>query len=137
MITLQDYFGDKVHSVEYNLNALTLLYRVNNLLAAYITDTGNLVLINPVTGNQISGSTSGDGGFRLQTSTTGGSKSAHRQGMAVDIYDIGGQYLDKWLDKNPDALIKYDLYREEASQTINWCHLSTRKPLSARRTFKP
>jgi CRISPR/Cas system CMR-associated protein Cmr5 small subunit len=56
--------------------------------------------------------------------------------MAVDIYDKG-QHLDNWLDKNPDALIKYDLYREEASQTINWCHLSTRKPLSARRTFKP
>jgi CRISPR/Cas system CMR-associated protein Cmr5 small subunit len=56
--------------------------------------------------------------------------------MAVDIYDKG-QHLDNWLDKNPDALIKYDLYREAPESTINWCHLSTRKPLSARRTFKP
>ena len=137
MITLQDYFGDKAHPTEYNLNALTLLYRVNNLHAAYITDTGNLMLINPVTGNQISGSKSGDGGFRLPASTTGASKSAHKTGQAVDIYDHGDQRLDNWLDANPDALIKYDLYREEPSATINWCHLGTRKPLSGKRTFKP
>ena len=136
MITLQDYFGDKAHPNEYNLNALTLLYRVNNLHAAYITDTGNLILINPVTGNQISGSKSGDGGFRLPTSTTGASKSAHKTGQAVDIYDLG-EHLDNWLDANPDALIKYDLYREEPSATINWCHLGIRKPLSGKRTFKP
>ncbi len=136
MITLQDYFGDKAHPNEYNLNALTLLYRVNNLLAAYITGTGNLTLINPVTGTQISGSKGGDGGFRLPTSTTGSSKSAHKLGMAIDLYDHG-ERLDKWLDANPDALIKYDLYREEPSATINWCHLGTRKPLSGKRTFKP
>ena len=136
MITLQNYFGDKAHPNEYNLNALTLLYRVNNLHAAYITDTGNLILINPVTGNQISGSKSGDGGFRLPTSTTGASKSAHKTGQAVDIYDHG-EHLDNWLDQNPDALIKYDLYREAPASTINWCHLGTRKPLSGKRTFKP
>ena len=137
MITLQDYFNDKPHPTEYNLNALTLLYRVNNLIAAYLTDTGNLVLINPVTGNQISGSKSGDGGFRLPTSTTGSSKSAHRQAKAIDLYDIGGQHLDNWLDKNPDALIKYNLYREASASTPGWCHLGTRKPLSGKRTFKP
>jgi hypothetical protein len=136
MITLQDYFGDKSHPTECNLNALTLLYRVNNLIAAFVTDTGEISVNNPATGNQISGSKGGDGGFRLPTSLTGSSKSAHKLGMAVDIYDKG-QHLDNWLDKYPDALIKYDLYREDPSATINWCHLSTRKPLSARRTFKP
>ena len=134
MITLQDYFVDKPHPTEYNLNALTLLYRVNNLLAAYTTDTGLIIPNNAATGSQVSGS--GDGGFRLPTSTTGSSKSAHKVAQAVDIADHG-EHLDKWLDKYPDALIKYDLYREEPSATINWCHLSTRKPLSARRTFKP
>ena len=134
MITLQDYFVDKPHPTEYNLNALTLLYRVNNLLAAYTTDTGLIIPNNPATGSQVSGS--GDGGFRLPTSTTGSSKSAHKVAQAVDIADHG-EHLDKWLDKYPDALIKYDLYREDPSATINWCHLSTRKPLSARRTFKP
>jgi hypothetical protein len=113
-----------------------LLYRVNNLLAAFATDTGTILQNNPATGNQISGNKNGDGGFRLQTSTTGSSKSAHKQGMAVDIYDRG-EHLDKWLDAKPDALIKYDLYREEPSATINWCHLGTRKPLSGKRTFKP
>jgi len=67
---------------------------------------------------------------------TGSSKSAHKTAQAIDITDHG-EHLDKWLDKYPDALIKYDLYREDPSATINWCHLSTRKPLSARRTFKP
>ena len=136
MITLQDYFNDKPQSTDYNLNALTLLYRVNNLLAAFVTDTGTILQNNPATGNQISGNKNGDGGFRLQTSTTGSSKSAHKQGMAVDIYDHG-EHLDKWLDAKPDALIKYDLYREERASTPNWCHLGTRKPLSGRRTFKP
>ena len=136
MITLQDYFGDKPHPTEYNLNALTLLYRVNNLLAAYTTDTGKLPEINPITGSQVSGSKGGDGGFRLPTSTTGSSKSAHKQGMAIDLVDHD-QHLDKWLDAKPDALIKYDLYREESASTPNWCHLSSRKPLSGKRTFKP
>ena len=136
MITLQEYFSDKPHPNEYNLNALTLLYRVNNLIAAYTTDTGKLPQINPITGSQVSGSKGGDGGFRLPTSTTGSSKSAHKLGMAIDLVDHD-QHLDKWLDKNPDALIKYDLYREEPASTVNWCHLSTRKPLSGKRTFKP
>ena len=136
MITLQEYFSDKPHPNEYNLNALTLLYRVNNLLAAYTTDTGKLPEINPITGSQVSGSKGGDGGFRLPTSTTGSSKSAHKQGMAIDLVDHD-QHLDKWLDAKPDALIKYDLYREESASTPNWCHLSSRKPLSGKRTFKP
>ena len=136
MITLQDYFSDKPHPNEYNLNALTLLYRVNNLIAAYTTDTAKLPEINPITGSQVSGSKGGDGGFRLPTSTTGSSRSAHKLGMAIDLYDRG-EHLDKWLDAKPDALIKYDLYREEPASTINWCHLSTRKPLSGKRTFKP
>ena len=136
MITLQDYFSDKPHPNEYNLNALTLLYRVNNLIAAYTTDTGKLPEINPITGSQVSGSKGGDGGFRLPTSTTGSSKSAHKQGMAIDLVDHD-QHLDKWLDAKPDALIKYDLYREASASTPNWCHLSTRKPLSGKRTFSP
>ena len=135
MITLQDYFNDKPHPTEYNLNALTLLYRVNDLIAAFVTDTRTILQNNPATGNQISGNKNGDGGFRLQTSTTGSSKSAHKQAKAVDIYDHGE--LDKWLDENPDVLIKYDLYREASASTPNWCHLSTRKPLSGKRTFKP
>jgi hypothetical protein len=136
MITLQDYFGDKPHPNEYNLNALTLLYRVNNLLAGYTTDTGKFCEINPITGTLVSGSKGGDGGFRLPTSTTGSSKSAHKTAQAVDIYDKG-DHLDLWIDKNPDSLIKYDLYREQAASTKSWCHLGTRKPLSGKRTFAP
>lgn len=136
MITLQDYFSDKPHPNEYNLNALTLLYRVNNLLAAYTTDTKEILANNPNTGTQISGNKGGDGGFRLPTSLTGSSKSAHKTAQAVDIYDKG-DHLDLWIDKNPDALIKYDLYREQAASTKSWTHLSSRKPISGLRTFFP
>ena len=135
MITLQEYFSDKPHPNEYNLNALTLLYRVNNLIAAYTTDTKEILANNPKTGTQISGNKGGDGGFRLPASTTGSSKSAHKLGMAVDLYDHGD--LDKWIDENPDVLIKYDLYREASVSTPGWCHLSTRKPMSGKRTFVP
>jgi len=136
MITLQDYFGDKAHPKDYDLNALTLLYRVNNLLFAFVTDSCEVSINNPKTKNQVSGEKGGDGGFRLPTSTTGSSKSAHKTGQAVDIYDRGN-HLDLWLDKNPDALIKYDLYREASEATPGWCHLGTRKPPSGKRTFKP
>ena len=136
MITLQDYFSDKPHPTEYNLNALTLLYRVNNLLAAYTTDAKEILANNPKTGTQISGNKGGDGGFRLPTSLTGSSKSAHKTAQAVDIYDKD-DHLDLWIDKNPDALIKYDLYREQTASTKSWCHLGTRKPLSGKRTFSP
>ena len=134
MITLQDYFNDKPHPTEYNLNALTLLYRVNNLIAAFITDTGEVSVNNPATGNQISGSKNGDGGFRLPTSLTGSSKSAHKQGMAVDIYDPQNK-LDDYL--TDEILTKFDLYREAPESTLGWCHLGTRIPGSGHRTFKP
>lgn len=62
MITLQDYFNDKPYTAEYNLNALTLLYRVNDLIAAFVTDTRTILQNNPATGNQISGNKNGDGG---------------------------------------------------------------------------
>ena len=67
MITLQEYFNDKPQTTDYNLNALTLLYRVNNLLAAFATDTGTILQNNPATGNQISGIKMAMGGsdFRL------------------------------------------------------------------------
>ena len=134
MITLQDYFNDKPHPTEYNLNALTLLYRVNNLITAFITDTGEVSVNNPATGNQISGSKNGDGGFRLPTSLTGSSKSAHKQGMAVDIYDPQNK-LDDYL--TDEILTKFDLYREAPESTLGWCHLGTRIPGSGHRTFKP
>ena len=90
MITLQDYFGDKPHPTEYNLNALTLLYRVNNLLAAYTTDTGLIIPNNPATGSQVSGS--GDGGFRLHSYLAGSSGRA-RLSDPFDSFEIGRAHV--------------------------------------------
>ena len=136
MIILKDYFNNKIAEVTpaISLNGLDLLYKVNRLLADYVTK-GNVLRVSPKTGCLISGNKDGDGGMRLQSSKTGSPNSAHKQGMAVDLYDHGD--LDKWIDENPDVLIKYDLYREASVSTPGWCHLSTRKPMSGKRTFSP
>ena len=135
MIILKDYFNNKIAEVTpaISLNGLDLLYKVNRLLADYVTK-GNVLRVSPKTGCLISGNKDGDGGMRLQSSGTGSPNSAHKQGMAVDIYDPQNK-LDDYL--TDEILTKFDLYREAPESTLGWCHLSTRKPPSSRRTFKP
>jgi hypothetical protein len=45
--------------------------------------------------------------------------------------------FDKWLTANPEKLVEHNLYREHPDATKGWCHLSTRKPPSGNRTFRP
>lgn len=138
MIRLKDYFGHKIDhpdaTQERKDNAEVLLSRVNVLLDYAEMQGVYEVVNNPYTDTQISGTRngSGDGGFRLQTSTTGAPKSSHKEGMGVDIYDPGNR-LDKWL--TDEILEEFDLYREHPDYTRTWCHLQTR-PV-AKRTFKP
>ena len=69
MIILKDYFNNKIAEVTpaISLNGLDLLYKVNRLLADYVTK-GNVLRVSPKTGCLISGNKDGDGGFRLQSS---------------------------------------------------------------------
>ena len=117
-------FNDRCKS-----NAVELLKRVNLLLADYGT-----VPNNPDTKSQVSGHIWG--GFRTQECRIGATDSAHKQGMAVDVFDPETK-LSKWLTNNPEKLIKYNLYREAPSATLTWAHLTTRPPKSGRRTFYP
>ena len=135
-ITLRDYFQDKPHSAEQTENADDLLKRVNDLLAEYVS-CGGVLSKDPDTGTYISGSKggAGDGGFRLSTTATGRPGSAHKEGMAVDVFDAGNK-LDEWITR--DILVKYGLYREAKQWTLGeWTHLTTRPPRSLARSYNP
>ena len=135
LITTEQYFAGKPHTQEHEENATALLKQVNALIDE-AEATGFVRAICPNTGTEISGSKggSGDGGFRLQTATTGAPNSSHKTAQAVDVYDPGG-HLDDWMQD--DVLESYDLYREAPNSTYGWCHLTTRAPRSGNRTFTP
>ena len=126
------YFGQKPHSAQDTTNAFELLRRVNGLLD-YLKWSYR---IDPDTGSCISGSKggSGDGGFRLRTSTTGAANSPHKLACAVDVYDPENELDDMITD---ELLTKFNLYREHPKHTPGWCHLQCVPPKSGRRTFIP
>jgi hypothetical protein len=133
MITVGDYFkahGGSAHfSREIVENAVELLARVSKLLEDALLSKVDLET-NPVTGTLISGRI--DGGIRLPNSATGTSKSSHKEGRGIDIYDPDGD-IDAWI--TDEILAKHGLYREHPSQTKTWCHLTTRPVKSGNRTF--
>ena len=132
MITVEQYFITRTHTLEQEYNAIDLLTRVNALMEEYTLSTGRSVPINKSTGSQISGAT--EGGFRLPTCTQGATNSSHKEAKAVDVYDPD-EGLDNWITRT--ILVKYDLYREHPDYTHGWCHLTTRQPKSGTRTFIP
>lgn len=136
MITLDDYFAGYPASTEiqdkHRIAAAELLARVNALLQEAEDEGGVEIESNPYTLTNVSGIR--DGGWRPQACPTGAPNSAHKAGMAVDVYDPSNK-LDKWI--TDEILEKYNLYREHPSATPRWCHLSTRRPSSGRRTFFP
>lgn len=140
MIDLFHYFGSKMghpDATDHRVaNAALLLDAVDALLTAARTAGFYRDEIDPDTGTVISGSRGGhgDGGFRLQTSTTGAVLSEHREGCAIDIYDPFDM-LDSWL--TDELLEQFGLYREHPDATPGWCHLQSRPPRSGKRTFWP
>jgi hypothetical protein len=126
MITLQQYIGPWKNCKDWNdtveQNANDLIERVNALLDDYAID-GGIVPINPKTKSEISGETGG--GFRPQDYPVGASKSTHKTGQGVDLYDRS-DLLKKWLVRKPEILIKHGLYMEAPAFTDTWCHLQTR-----------
>lgn len=145
-ISLEQYFAGKPHTEDHETLAIDLLDRVDRLCAEASADP-ECAFDNPTcpnTGSQVSGSKggSGDGGFRLDTATTGAGKSSHKEARGVDVYDHRND-LDGWLDRFEDGhggnskLEEYGLYREAPGSTAHWCHLTTRAPHSGHRTFQP
>lgn len=135
MLTMADYAGKWLSHADFTKqrqNSATALLRQVNLLLNAAQRAGVELPINPATGSQVSGEQYG--GFRPQSCTIGAPESAHKVGMAVDIYDPANK-LDAWI--NDGILTQYQLYREAPESTPGWCHLTTRPPRSGRRTFKP
>lgn len=150
MITITQYFTNpttgelKPHTPAHEAAARDVLERREALRDEFRAETGRGLVICPNTGTEISGSKdgAGDGGFRLHNANTGSPNSSHKQAMAVDDYDPGNE-LDRWLDQFEDGrggnskLEQHGLYREHPDATPGWCHLTTRRPGSGRRTFVP
>lgn len=143
MITIDEYFGPWVLSddvtAERLQNAKRLLDCVNRLLDAATEDMVT-VPVNKETKSQVAGEQYG--GFRPQdcpigaqpSAKNGWKPSAHKNAEAVDVYDPN-EHLDDWI--TDELLEEFDLYREHPTSTRSWCHLTTRRPGSGRRTFYP
>ena len=140
MISKQQYLG--IHSKSPDLTAVRLanidllLQSVNRLMMLGIKE-GIIFATNKNTGSQISGETFG--GFRPQSCSIGAPKSAHKEGLAVDIYDPL-EIIDNWLKTSSAARDLYEqlgLYFEHPDYTRGWSHWGLKKPASGNRFFKP
>ncbi len=135
-LTIEHYFGVYIDHAEVTeiikANAVDLVSKVNKLLDTFTKSTGKVLTINPVTGNLVSGKTKIGGGFRIQASTEGAPRSAHKVGMGVDIADADG-LLDDWL--TPERLEAHGLFSEAPIHTPRWSHLQTRAVPSGNRQF--
>lgn len=144
MITPAQYFKAKPHTPEHEAAAIDLLDRRNRLRAEWSKSTGQEAPRCPNTGTEVSGSKGGqgDGGFRLESATTGKVLSSHKQAKGVDDFDPKGDF-DNWLDRfeqpggKNTKLEEYGLYREDPRYTEGWTHLTTRPPPTGHRTFIP
>lgn len=140
MISKEQYIG--IYSKSPDLapqrlaNIDRLLVRVNRLMFLGMEEK-IVFVINPKTKSQVAGET--NGGFRPQDCTIGAPNSAHKEGLAVDIYDPLGQ-IDTWLQSSPEAKKLYEdlgMYFEAPSFTVGWSHWSIKSPPSGHRFFYP
>jgi len=122
------------------------LAAASNRLMAQGMKEGTVFPISPFTKNQISTDV---GGFREQCCATGAPMSAHKQGLALDLFDgangaIGKWLLKSWADQRSETakLIKeLGFYFEHPDftkgQYTHWSHWSLVQPTSKNRFFKP
>lgn len=143
MFTLKDYVGVHWKSDDWNgdrqYNGMILINLCTKFIAK-LEEEGVIFQINPKTGTIISGEIYG--GFRPQNCPIGAPHSAHKEGMAVDIYDPDNRidgYIDGFEGKDGynSLLEEFGLYREHPDKTPHWCHLTTHAPGSGKRTFWP
>ena len=143
IISTADYFGKwidhKDATPEIKQDAEAFLRDVNELLQDALNGGVSLV-INPHTGNYVSGQTYG--GFRPQDCKQGAPQSSHKVGRGVDVYDPHND-LDGWLcvyeagGGANNKLKHFGLYREAPEDTVGWLHLTNRAPKSGKQTFNP
>lgn len=127
---------------EHIENAIKLLDATNKLIA-FLIGMGVTFPYNSNTHTLVSGKQYG--GYRPQSCPEGAPNSAHKQGLAIDIYDPRGDidnYLLADFESSQGAgkqsiLEKYGIYIEHPSKTISWSHWSIRAPKSGNRVFMP
>ncbi len=137
MIRIDQYWGPHTgHSEiteEIKKNASELLESVNQLMLEAQED-GVGFTINPKTKSYISGN--GNGGFRPSDSTVGASKSKHKTGNAVDIYDPDREFAS-WILAHKGKMADAGLYTEDFRYTPVWVHLQNIAPGSGLLVFRP
>ena len=140
MFTLAQYVGKHAGSSDWNEERkgnATRLVTACTALMAIAEEAGVKFKINPATGSLISGTLFG--GFRPQSCSIGAPTSAHKAGLAVDLYDPNGK-IDSWCVANSamgDALEACGIYLEHPAHTLGWSHWTIRPPKSKNRIFIP
>ncbi len=137
MITIAEYFGrwltHEDATAERKANATKLFVRVSELMDLAIAD-GVIFQTNPNTKTQVAGEFYG--GFRPQACTQGAAHSAHKEGLAIDLYDPDNA-IDKWIMAHQAYLERCGIYIEHPDSTPHWCHMSIKAPGSGRHVFNP
>jgi len=124
MISIKEILGDTKQedlSQELQDNLLELQRRVNLFRAEY----GKPMIVTS--------------GYRTpeHNAKIGGSKaSSHMTCQAVDFKD-GDKALKEFIAKDPDILVRCNLYQEHPDHTETWVHLQSRPTKSGNRVFKP
>lgn len=137
MILLHEYFGRRLDhpdaTPERFANAERLLSAVEKLELLAMAD-GVEFPDNPATGTGVSGQEFG--GFRPQNCKVGASNSAHKEGLAVDLYDPANA-IDAWCMDNQNLLVECGIYIEHPNHTPRWSHWSIKPPRSGKHVFIP
>lgn len=136
-ITYQEYFSKWLGSVditeERKVNAVKLLTACDALYRLAVQDDVYFPF-NSRTQSRVSGETYG--GFRPQDYPIGSNRSAHKEALAVDIYDPRGD-IDNWCFDHQDKLEQCGIYIEAPNKTVGWSHWTIRAPGSGKRVFMP
>jgi hypothetical protein len=138
MITKEQYFGTKKHSIEHEANSVIFLSRLNSFLYDAAQAGAYHYAIDPDTETQISGAKggSGDGGYRTPDSSTGAKNSKHKDGHGGDVTDQARE-LCAFAVLHPEALEKHGLYIEDPRWTPVWLHAQDVAPSSGQRIYRP
>jgi len=136
-ITVEQYFGQFANHPDVTdvkrSNAYLLLGTVNTLRERAEND-GVTFVINPHTGNYISGN--GHGGFRPEDCSVGADNSPHKDAHAVDSYDPE-RIFAKWCRSHESVLADLGLHMEREEWTPTWVHLQDIPPRSGKIVFVP
>lgn len=137
MISLGHYAGPWSQSPDWTserrMNAVALLNACHHL-ESLMRNEGVVFQTNHKTNSQVSGTNYG--GFRPQDCPIGAPNSAHKEGMAVDIYDPN-EDIDRWILANEWVLDRTNLYLEDPDKTVGWSHWQIRPTKSGKRIFLP